>query len=319
MFTRPTELSRRAFLKRLGIWSDDQPPDNTGSPNRSLPFEPLTPISQFYRQQLYGIPQLSAADWTLAISGRGSSLKLSLTDLLALPAASLPATLLCAGSHPNHPLIGTALWEGASLEQLLEMADTHGQYVHFIAADGYAVSLSRSQLFGAMLAYRMNGEPLPAGHGFPARLVVPGVYGYKQPKWIRRIEAADTPLSGHWEAQGWPADGEPLPMAAILHPHAADTLRGEITLAGIAYAGRRSLDRVEISIDDGDWQSVPFERYAQGCWSIWQSRWTPPAPGQYVARVRAFDEAGRASVPSAPAAFPGGLPDYPSVILRVAT
>lgn len=315
---QPTPISRRAFLQSLALQSEHSPSDSDTAPSRVSLVEPLTPIADFYRQQLYGTPQLTAESWLLTVGGQVTD-RLSLTydDLVALPAVEIPATLLCAGSHPNHPLIGTARWHGTPLMALLESLGARGDHIHFIAADGYSTSLHRAQLDDAILAYRMNGEPLPAAHGFPARLITTGVYGYKLPKWIRRIEIADNPLPGYWEMRGWPADGEPSAMAAIFHPCTLEALRGEITLAGIAFAGRRALEYVEISIDDGDWLPIPLKPYAAGCWSLWQTRWTPPAPGRYIARVRAVDEAGRRQPPNAPTAFPGGILDYPSTVLHI--
>ncbi|MBC7812821.1 MAG: molybdopterin-dependent oxidoreductase [Burkholderiales bacterium] len=288
-------FSRRQFLTRV-----------TGQPQISTAPE-YTPNEHFYRQQAFGIPALNVSQWCISI-GAASSLTgmarspmiLDYQDMLALTSVERGGVIACAGGGI---LIGGALWRGVALRDLLDEVAIQPQarYAHFFAADGYVTSLALEQLDDALLAYTMNGETLPQEHGFPARLIVPGLSGYKMPKWIQRIEFADTPLVGFWESRGWSQAGTAPITAAILSPRHHEDISDEITFSGIAFAGTRAVMAVELSIDGGDWMPLPASNLltpeTPSMWTRWQITWTPPNPGEYSVSVRASNDLAAQSNP----------------------
>lgn len=280
-------ITRRDFLRIR--------PSTTRDGGTSTVATHYTSNSAFYRQQLRHVPQVDPAYWALSLGGMVSKpLVMRHDDLMALPAVEVPATLACVGSTPGSPLIGHARWRGVPLTALLDQIepDPQASYAQFYSADGYTTFIERSRLSQALLAYQMNGEPLPPEHGFPLRLVVPGLYGYKMPKWIQRIQMAETPVNGFWEDRGWSASGEAQTISGILSPRHLETVSGDITFSGFAYAGDRRVTGVEISIDDAPWMPVPFTPAEANCWTTWTITWTPPAPGDYLVKVRATDSDG---------------------------
>lgn len=275
--------------------------------------------SALFRQHLRHVPQVDPAFWALSLGGLVSKpLVFTYQQFLALPSVTLPVTLACVGSTPEHPLIGHALWRGVPLRSLLDQArpDAGAGYIQCYSADGYTTYIERDRLEQAVLAYSMNGQPLPLEHGCPVRLVVPGLYGYKMPKWLQRLQVTDTPVNGFWEGRGWSAEGTAQTTSAIFSPRHLEAVSGEVMFSGVAYAGERDIARVEISIDDGPWMPVPFEAAARYSWTPWQTRWTPPCPGDYRVRVRATDSAGFTQ-PDTGRAFPHGSTAVQSIIIRV--
>jgi hypothetical protein len=207
--------------------------------------------------------------------------------LLALPSQNLRSVIACAGTGKDRPLIGEALWRGVPLPDLLDeaSADSGVRYARIHAADRYITVLPLERLAQALLVYQMDGAPLPPEHGFPARLIAPGLSGYKMAKWIERIELTDSPEGGFWEARGWSLEGDAGVKAAILsHESRAD---GSIAFSGIAYSGGRPITRVQISIDGGDWMPVPFA--TDQALTRWQIDWMPPHTGDFHVRVVASD------------------------------
>jgi DMSO/TMAO reductase YedYZ molybdopterin-dependent catalytic subunit len=255
----------------------------------------FTPIPHFYRQQLQGIPQITTVYWALRIYGLVEKpLTMTYDDLLGLPSKQVAATLSCVGGSARNPMIGNGLWTGIPLAALLEKSKptAKAKYVQFYSADGYTTYLETDRLGDAILAYQLNNELLPTEHGYPVRLIVPGTYGYKMPKWIQRIEFTDAPQPGFWEKRGWSAIGTVLPVSTILSPHHQETVRGVIQISGIAYAGDKAIEKIEISVNDSPWMPIPFHTTAPNVWTPWQVDWKPPAPGDYLLKVRAHDEQG---------------------------
>lgn len=174
--------------------------------SQGLASDDITPNDEFFTLSISGTPAINQTDWRLVVHGQvDNELNLTYDEFLALPNASVTATLQCV-EGPS----GRADWTGLPLSKLLEMAGLNdsAQEVVFHAADGYSSSLTvedaRSE--GVMLAHTMNGETLPADHGFPLRLVAPEKYGYKWVKWITVIEVVDEDYKGYWERRGWDDD-----------------------------------------------------------------------------------------------------------------
>jgi DMSO/TMAO reductase YedYZ molybdopterin-dependent catalytic subunit len=281
----------------------------------------ITSINEFFRQQIRTIPARSQETWTLWLGGLVETpLSLTYQDLQLMSTVDLPCTIACIGNPPGGRWIGHAVWRGVSLSSILQRASvTSGaMYAHFLCADGYATSLPVERLSPAILAFEMNGRILPREHGFPARIIAPGLYGYKMPKWIQKIELSDVPLAGFWEGRGWSADGEVQSTAAIVSPHNNESVSGVVTLSGTAYAGARSVTMVEISIDGGAWMPVPINASMPYRWTGWQIDWTPPAPGEYLVKVRATDSIGFTQNEHASTKpFPNGATGLHAVVVRV--
>jgi DMSO/TMAO reductase YedYZ molybdopterin-dependent catalytic subunit len=217
---------------------------------------------------------------------------LSFDDLREFPTRTRRCAIACAGTSRDRPLIGEAVWRGVALSALLDELDTDSsaRFARIHAADGYTTVLSLDALARSLVVYEMDGAPLPPEHGFPARLIAPGLYGYKMPKWIERVELTDTPDGGFWESRGWSLDGAAGARAAILS-HSPNT-DGSITLAGIAYGGGRRIASVRVNVDEGDWMPARFAQDDPFALAHWQTEWTPPdAPhsvGDYRISVRVY-------------------------------
>jgi DMSO/TMAO reductase YedYZ molybdopterin-dependent catalytic subunit len=278
-----------------------------------------TPIHHFYRQHTQVVPQITSVYWALRIYGLVENTRtLTHEDLLALPSVQLPCTLSCIGGNVQNPMIGHALWTGVPLSALLEEVRpvSEAKYAQFYSTDGYTTYLETDKLSEGILAYEMNGELLPREHGYPVRLIVPGLYGYKMPKWIQRIELTDKPQLGFWEKRGWSATGDVQTQSTILSPRHQETVQGNAQISGVAYAGERSIEKIELSINDSPWMPIPFNKSGAYSWTQWQVEWKPPTPGDYLIKVRAYDDQGFTQSDKAPA-FPNGPTAIQSIIIRV--
>jgi DMSO/TMAO reductase YedYZ molybdopterin-dependent catalytic subunit len=248
----------------------------------------LTPTNQFFQQHWRKPPVQRNPDfWGLLLDGMlETPLALSFDDLQQLTRAETTCTLACTGD-----LAGTARWHGVPFTALLAevQPQPRADYAGFYAFDGYRTSLALSQLSDSLLAFGMNGEPLPHTHGGPVRLIVPGLQGYKMPKWLQRIELRQTPLNGPWENRGWSQSGEAPTLARFTNPQHQSHNSRQVHLAGYAFAGRRHLTIVEISANDGPWMPVAFQPPEQPIWAHWSIVWTAPYSGEHRLAVRATD------------------------------
>lgn len=280
----------------------------------------MQPINHFFQQQIRPTPTVNTAYWSFVLRGLVDiPLFLSYNDLLALPAVEIPCAIACIGSPPDGSLIESALWRGVRFQTLLDeiIVQPNAHFANFYAADGYVTSISLDKLPEALLVYDMNGKPLAPEHGSPARLVVPGLYGYKMPKWIQRVELTAEPVLGIWEQRGWSASGEVQTTSAILSPQHLETTKGVITFSGIAYAGNRTITNVELSIDNGPWMPAPFYQESPNHLARWEIDWMPYAPGDYQVQVRASDSKGFIQAGDGPV-FPNGSNAIHSIIVRAA-
>lgn len=274
------DLTRRAFFAhaaRVLI------PHSRVSPVDEPAF---TPTSDFYRV-LQPTPDIQVDYWSLAVGGLvRHPLVWSYDDLLALPAEEIACTLVCAAHTPREPRIGHARWRGVPLRLLLAQLDIDpaARHARLSAAGGHTTTIPLARLETALLAYAMNGETLLPEHGFPARLIVPGLYDHKQPRWIQRADLTAAPVPGAWERRGW--RDEIQPTAALLEPRDRQPVRSPVRLRGCACAGEQDIATLEISIDGGDPLSIPFEPPPPHTWARWQIDWTAPAPGDYRVHLR---------------------------------
>jgi DMSO/TMAO reductase YedYZ molybdopterin-dependent catalytic subunit len=263
----------------------------------ALPF--ITPNSDFYRiDTALSPPQVDPRDWTLTVRGKvDRELTLTYDELLARPMVEADITLSCVSNEVGGTLVGNARWLGCRLDELLDEAgiDPSADQVVGRSVDGFTAGFPTALLDGrdALVAVGMNGEPLPIRHGFPARLVVPGVYGYvSATKWLSEIELTRfDEFEGYWIPRGWSAEGPIKTQSRIDTPtRGATVTAGRPTpIAGVAWAPTRGIERVEVQVDDGEWQLAELgEAYTDTTWRQWSLAWDP-TPGQHQLRVRATD------------------------------
>lgn len=286
-----SRLSRRGFL---GLSRGSETFDH-------LLFSPfadtdgITPEGNLFCQHMSGIPVVDTQQWSLYVDGFVSSPRLwTLDDLIRLDWDDRICTIACAGLSSRNTLVGTARWGGVWLSSLLDRMELgpRADYLQFTCADGYRTSLPVRLADRALLAFEMNGKPLPAEHGYPLRLIAAGLFGYKMPKWIQQITLTSAPLSGYWESRGLPEDGQMPLMSVFFRPSHEAVVTGSVLLSGAAFAGTQSTARVEVSADDGPWMPAQFSRASIGQWTLWHQIWQPPGAGIYVLRVRVTDDQG---------------------------
>ncbi len=278
----------------------------------------LTPTEDHYIVDTSIVdPMIDEDGWTLSIGGLVERpLELSYADLLRFPSFEQVVTMECISNEVGGDLISTARWGGVSLRDLLGRAGLRDGAVEIVSrgVEGYSDSIrvDQAMMDTALIAITMNGEPLPREHGFPARLLVPGLYGYKQPKWLEQITAVGTPHRGYWEARGWAKEGTVKTMSRI------DTVAtdGETLIAGgIAFAGDRGIGRVEYSTDDGEtWGTTEAkDPLSPLSWRLWRASLGPDPSGPLV--VRAVDGTGRVQTGVVSRPHPSGSTGWHSVTL----
>ena len=312
-----------------------------GSPvtTTTLFAQDVTANSSFYRVDVNIFPpSVAGSSWTLKVSGLVSNpLSLSLQQIQQMGAYDQYNTLECVSNTIGGDLISTANWRGVRISDVLDMAGVQpsAEYVVFKAVDGYdvAVPMSRAMLAGAILAYEMNGAPLPAEHGYPLRAIVPGLYGMMNCKWITGIELVSTPYQGYWQVRGWTNSAEYQTGSEIVIPGDAQVAKrfgidgssvvpsGAVPVAGIAFAGDRGILKVEVSADGGNtWTSASMtEPLSNNTWIFWSSEWNPPASGHYKLVVRATDGTGAVQTAVMTDPFPNGATGYHVVDVSVSS
>lgn len=284
----------------------------------------LVPTGDFYRiDTALSVPQVSRDTWSLRVHGMvATELELTFADLLAREQVERYITLSCVSNEVGGNLVGNALWQGVLLAPLLEEAglDPDATQVVSRSIDGWNCGSPTSVIMDgrdAMLAIAMNGEPLPAEHGYPVRLVVPGLYGYvSATKWVTEIELTRwEDFDGYWVPRGWSKEGPVKTMARIDRPKRRRELSpsadGSIDIAGLAWAVHRGVSRVEVSIDDGEWIECELAGVpSDDTWRQWRYRWAEAIPGGHSVRARAYDGDGvvQPADPAPPA--PDGAQGY---------
>jgi DMSO/TMAO reductase YedYZ molybdopterin-dependent catalytic subunit len=287
------------------------------------PAPEITPVANFYVvSKNFVDPVVDAQGWSLSVGGLvDRPLKLSLSDLRALPGITEYVTLECVSNDVGGGLMSTGGFTGVRLADLLTMAGARasGTWVAFAAVDGYTESIPVSLVRATpeiMVAYDLDGAPLPSSHGFPARMVIPGLYGMKGPKWLNRIDLVDHESGGYWEQQGWNHDPIVKTTARIDAPVDGGVVKlGPITISGVAFAGTRGIKKVEYSTDGGaSWSEAPFKAPLSSLtWVLWSADWTPSAEGAYRIVARATDGTGALQDAHSAASYPNGATGYHSI------
>lgn len=276
-----------------------------------LPDHLLTPIPEFYIQSYAAAPILKAEDWQLEIKGAVTQpLTLTYADILqATPQEDFYLTMECIGNPAGGNLIGNARWTGTPLRPFLDKAGIDPAATQFIlhGADSYETTLPVNDVMRSevRLVHRMNGAPLTPEHGYPVRIILPGHFGQKQPKWIVGIEATTREKRGYWERQGW-SNTANIPTHALTrqlqnervwHRHAevsfsrtGDTGWDQgILIAGVALDGYSPIRQVWVSTNNGEtWQQAEQNAPASPHeWTLWRYLWQPDRPGDYTVLARA--------------------------------
>ncbi|MBI4514154.1 MAG: molybdopterin-dependent oxidoreductase [Gemmatimonadetes bacterium] len=264
--------------------------------------------------------------WRLDLVGLDRTAALGYRDLVSMRSVEVVKTFECIGNEVGGDLIGNANWRCVPLRDVLApvLPDRRtGLTVMFHGLDEYydSVSIERALDEQSFIAYSMNGEPLPAGHGFPARVLLPDLYGMKQPRWLAKIEILDTPeTTGYWERRGWASEVPVKTMSRLDVPPRQSVFGGQRhTLTGVAYAGARRIQKVEVSVDGGvSWTEARLTSESlANAWALWAYEWTPPASAGYTLVCRATDETGAVQTAKARGSFPDGASGWHRVRVEV--
>ena len=261
----------------------------------------ITPNADYYRiDTALSFPRINVDSWKMKITGMvDKPLELTFSDLLARPQIERTITLCCVSNEVGGDLIGNAVFKGVRLDGLLKEAGVQAgaQQVYGISVDGWSCGFPvEVALDGrdAMIAISMNGEPLPLEHGFPARVVVPGLYGYvSATKWLDEIKLTTwDDEEGYWVPRGWARDAPIKTESRIDVPRRGDSVKaGKVAVAGIAWAQHRGVAKVEVGID-GVWADARLsDDVSDDAWRQWVYEWDATA-GTHVIQVRATDKTG---------------------------
>ena len=347
------ESSRRKFLRAGGIaaiWSiipqlgcdsnsvdfremptapPMDPGPGTGGGEHELPLAPITGNDRFYLQSINGQnydPKVRSTNWSMTIDGLVENAISGLTydDILAMPMQRQVMTMQCIGNWIGGPLVGNAEWGGTRFADVLALAGVRAEAtrVKFTSVDGYTTSIpvERAIRDKVLLAWEMNGDQLPSKHGYPVRLINPGHYGQKMPKWITQIELIDEEHLGYWESKPenrpfkWSNDAFATVNSRVDSPLSLwddikDPGNGGVTVTlqnirgtsgepfivhGIAMAGERTIEAVEVSTDGGSsWHDAMITSQSlPDTWVTWAYEWELPIGGNFEIVARATDSAG---------------------------
>ena len=328
-------LSRRALFKLSGLvaLSGMVPGCDLGQmfavPPRETQY--FTPNDKFYVVNYMDSPynltrNLDVEQWRLGISGAvAHSTSLGWRDILNRNSFDQAVTLMCIDTLPGGSSLGNAMWRGISLKRLLKDVgadEDTARDVIFRASDGYddSIPFARAMQDDVMLAYLMNGEKLPKEHGFPLRLIVPGLYGIKNVKWITEIEIYNGNHQGYWQRKGWTDDGTIKIFSRIDSPGHYQNLHGPThRLRGIAFGGPHSIQAVELSFDqEKTWVKASLESpLSPYSWVVWNHDWTTSEPDKYMVAVRAIDTTGAVQTSTITRPQPSGATGLHSIVLDV--
>ncbi|HEX3614672.1 MAG TPA: molybdopterin-dependent oxidoreductase [Sporichthyaceae bacterium] len=288
----------------------------------------FTTNMDFYRVDTsIQVPLLDARTWQLRIDGMVENpITIGYEDLLRAQLIERDVTLTCVSNEVGGNLVGNARWLGLPLRNLLAAAKPKAgaDAIRSHSVDGWTAGTPLSALTDpgrdAMLAIAMNGVPLPAEHGYPVRVVVPGLYGYvSATKWVTRIEVTRfADFQAYWTQRGWAPQGPIKTQSRIDVPHPyADVRAGAETIAGVAWAQHRGISKVEVSVDDQPWQTAALAPWANpDTWRQWRLPWTPGV-GTHNLTVRATDATGALQVQANSAPDPDGATGWDTFPTRV--
>ncbi|MGC5583332.1 molybdopterin-dependent oxidoreductase [Ornithinimicrobium sp. W1665] len=288
----------------------------------------LTPVDDFYRiDTALWVPRVDPATWTLRVTGLvEQEVEINWAELLEEDHVEAIVTLTCVSNTVGGPLVGNTVWTGWPVRELLARAGVRPEadMVLSRSADGWTAGTPIEALTDdreSLIAVAMDGQPLPAEHGFPARLVVPGLYGYvSATKWVTELKVTRFDADeGYWTPRGWAERGPIKTASRIDVPRSEARVRaGEVAVAGAAWAQQRGISAVEVRVDDGPWQQAELAAQpSDDAWRLWSWTWPDAAPGRHQLTVRATDGTGEVQTdrPAAPA--PDGASGWHAVEVTV--
>ncbi|SMY00033.1 molybdopterin-dependent oxidoreductase [Brevibacterium antiquum] len=291
----------------------------------------MTPNDDFYRIDTALIPpSVDASSWSLHIHGMvEDEVTITMAELLDLPLEEHRVSLTCVSNQVGGDLVGNATWLGYPVRDLLKRAkpSADADMVLSTSDDGFTASTPLEVLTddrASLLAVGMNGEPLPRDHGFPARLVVPGLYGFvSATKWVTELEVTRfTDKEAYWTKRGWATHGPVLVASRVDVPragdHASPNKDGQIITAGMAWAQHVGIAEVQVRIDNGDWHTAELSKeLTTDTWRQWRCPFNNLEPGTHTVTVRAVDADGNVQISERRPAIPGsatGLHDRQFVV-----
>jgi DMSO/TMAO reductase YedYZ molybdopterin-dependent catalytic subunit len=298
----------------------------------SLDVAGITPIvvsnDKFYRiDTALIVPQIDVSSWSVKVDGMvAKPLTFNWQQLNALPQFEQYVTIACVSNQVGDRLVGNAKWTGVHLKDVLAMAGVQQGATQIVgrSVDNFTVGMPTEWVMqpdrDSMIALRMNDQPLPVEHGFPARLIIPGLYGYvSATKWLSEIELTTLEAyNAYWVNLGWAKEAPILTQSRIDLPRGGQTLApGTVTIAGVAWAPDRGVSKVEISIDGGDWQTTTMSTpISDATWVQWKLDWNAQT-GDHMIEVRATDGTGQVQTADQSPPAPDGARGHHTVAVTV--
>jgi DMSO/TMAO reductase YedYZ molybdopterin-dependent catalytic subunit len=287
----------------------------------------ITPNKDFYRiDTALSLPRINIKTWKLDIGGMvNTPLTLSYQDLLARPMVERTITICCVSNEVGGPYIGNAVWQGVLLADLLTEAgvDSRAEQIFGTSVDGWTCGFPVGAAFDgrdAMIALGMNGEPISLEHGYPARIIIPGLYGYvSATKWVQSLELTTwNQAEGYWVPLGWSREAPIKTQSRIDVPRRDEKVSaGKIAIAGVAWAQQRGVEKVEVRIDSGAWNIATLALdFSDDTWRQWKYEFDAK-PGEYRIQVRATDKAGETQTEEVSRPDPDGATGYHTRTLKV--
>ena len=320
-------IARRSFPTVKPGSTGAAPPVPAGASvgNGVEPF--ITPAADFYRiDTAFVAPRIDLADWTLNVGGAvGTPLSLTYAQLLDREIIERVLTLCCVSNEVGGGLVGTGRFIGVRLADVLEEAGVQdgGEQIRLESEDGWTCGFPTALALDgrdAMIAVGMNGEPLSVAHGFPARIVVPGLYGYvSATKWVTSIDLVGwDEFDGYWVPRGWSKEGPVKTQSRIDVPgDGALVASGRVAVAGVAWAQHRGIDVVEVKVDDGSWRRARLgDEVSVDAWRQWVFDWDA-TPGRHRLKVRAIDGSGDVQTAALAPVAPDGATGHHTIDVEV--
>ncbi|WP_072806918.1 molybdopterin-dependent oxidoreductase [Rhodococcoides yunnanense] len=323
--------ARDVTANRLGFLLPTPTPQPPIPPGADLRIDGLasyiTPNEDFYRiDTALVVPQVASDSWSLRIHGMvEKELVITFDDLAARQAVERTVTLTCVSNIVGGDLVGNATWIGYPLKDLLEEAGIQdgADMVLSSSHDAFTAGTPLDALLDgrdALLAVGMNGQPLPVEHGYPARLVVPGLYGYvSATKWVTDLEVTRfDKVTAYWTDRGWGARGPIKTASRIDTPRSGGSVEaGTVVVAGVAWKQHTGISGVDVQIDDGNWVPATLsEEYSKDTWRQWTYQWDA-TPGNHTIRARASDASGEIQTSMTADTVPDGATGYPKAFISV--
>jgi DMSO/TMAO reductase YedYZ molybdopterin-dependent catalytic subunit len=289
----------------------------------------VVPNDRFYRiDTALFTPRVDVATWQLKVSGMvDREVTLTYDDLAAMPLFEQYVTIACVSNMVGGDLVGNALWTGVDLREVLDMAGVQPEATQIVgrSVDGWTSGFPTAWAMDPdrrpMIALGMNGSPLPVDHGYPARLIIPGLYGYvSATKWLSEIELTTLEaFDAYWVPRGWAKEAPILTQSRIDVPRHGDRLpAGRVALAGVAWAPDRGVRGVEVSVDDGAWQPATIsEPLSDATWVQWMLLWDATS-GEHRISVRATDGEGVVQTDERTPPAPDGARGHHTITVGIA-